>query len=219
MSRPHRPPVPRGQTPAGRAEIINRCEKRLIDVPQTVEILRRQQALGFGAHLRNQILAHERRRHAEFVFVAVIVDAHLFQLGGVCHAIPAEIVASVARHAIRRPRPKLGSRAPEADRPGRRKNRETWSCGCPARDRIHSARRARCNSRNRSAAPPARVGRERWTGTHRIRQADRRAHCDRWRNRLEHRRRLARRARTHVRNDNVDDRSPLIGPAATGPRM
>jgi hypothetical protein len=30
------------------------------------------------------------------------------------------------------------------------------SCGCPATDRARSAHRARCNSRNRSAGPPAR---------------------------------------------------------------
>jgi hypothetical protein len=81
---------------AGRAEIINRCEKRLIDVLKTVEVLRRQQAFRIGAHLRNQIPAHERRRHAEFVFTAVIIQAHLFQLRSVCDAIPAEIVAPVA---------------------------------------------------------------------------------------------------------------------------
>jgi hypothetical protein len=42
-------------------------------------------------------LAHERRRHAELVLAAVIVHAHLFQRPGVCHAIPAEIVAPVTR--------------------------------------------------------------------------------------------------------------------------
>jgi hypothetical protein len=36
------------------------------------------------------------RRYSEFIFVAVIVDAHLLQLDGVCHPIPGEIVASVA---------------------------------------------------------------------------------------------------------------------------
>ena len=36
------------------------------------------------------------RRYSEFIFVAAIVDAHLFQLGGVCQTIPAEIIAPVA---------------------------------------------------------------------------------------------------------------------------
>jgi hypothetical protein len=68
----------------------------MVDVMQAVEVLRRQQSLGLGAHLGNQILPHEGRRHAEFVFMTVIVYAHLFQICGVRHAIPAEIVAPVA---------------------------------------------------------------------------------------------------------------------------
>jgi hypothetical protein len=65
-------------------------------VPQAVEVLRRQQGLSFGAHLGNQILAYEWRWHAEFIFASIIVKAHLLQLVGVCHAIPAEIVTPVA---------------------------------------------------------------------------------------------------------------------------
>ena len=62
-----------------------------------VDILRRRQRLGFAAHLCNQILAHKGRWDAEFVFAAVVVDAHPFQLRGIGHAIPTPIVASVAR--------------------------------------------------------------------------------------------------------------------------
>jgi hypothetical protein len=65
-------------------------------VAHAVEVLRRQQCLGVASHLGNQILAHEWRWHAEFIFTPIIVKAHLFQLVGVCHAIPAEIVTPVA---------------------------------------------------------------------------------------------------------------------------
>jgi hypothetical protein len=65
-------------------------------VPQAVEVLRWQERLSFGAHLCNQILAHEWRWHAEFIFTSIVVKAHLFQLGGVCNAIPTKIVAPMA---------------------------------------------------------------------------------------------------------------------------
>jgi hypothetical protein len=81
---------------ARRTEIINRCEERLVDLLQTIEVLGRQQGLGFGTHLRNQILAHKWRRHAELVFAAVIVNAHLFQRLSVRYAIPTKIIAPVA---------------------------------------------------------------------------------------------------------------------------
>src|SRR5262249_15742829 len=63
---------------------------------QTVEVLRRQESLGFGTHLLNQFLAHEWRRHAELKFAAVIVHAHAFQLGSVRYAIPTKIVTPMA---------------------------------------------------------------------------------------------------------------------------
>ncbi len=65
-------------------------------MPQTVEVLRRQQSFSFGTHLRNQILADEWRGHAKLVFAAVVVLTHLLQLGGVCHTIPTPIVTPVA---------------------------------------------------------------------------------------------------------------------------
>jgi hypothetical protein len=63
---------------------------------QTIEVLRRQQNLGLSAHLCNQILAHEGWRHAEFIFAAILVRAHVFQLDCVGNAIPGEIVAPLA---------------------------------------------------------------------------------------------------------------------------
>jgi hypothetical protein len=59
--------------------------------------LRRQQCRGFAAHLRDQISAHKRRRYSKFVFAAVVVGAHPFQLRGIGEAIPTPIVAPVAR--------------------------------------------------------------------------------------------------------------------------
>ena len=49
-----------------------------------------------GVHLRDQVLANERRRHRELVLVAVLVDVHLAELCRVGHAIPDEVVAAVA---------------------------------------------------------------------------------------------------------------------------
>ena len=53
-------------------------------------------ALGLGAHLRDQVLADQRRRHREFVLLAVLVDAHLLERLRVADPIPDEIVAAVA---------------------------------------------------------------------------------------------------------------------------
>ena len=53
-----------------------------------------------GAHLRDQVLADQRRRHRVFVLHAVLVDAHLLQRPRVADAIPDEIVAAVARPQV-----------------------------------------------------------------------------------------------------------------------
>src|SRR5262249_23479214 len=82
---------------ARRAETINWREKRLITRPQTIEVPEPQKTRAFRTQLLNEILAHEWWRHAEFVFAALIVYAHLFQLVGVCYAIPGPIVSPVAR--------------------------------------------------------------------------------------------------------------------------
>lgn len=107
--------------------------------------------------------------------------------------------------AIRRLRPRSGTRAPEAVRPGRRSNKETSSRGFPEKDQLRSARRAKCSSRNRSAAPAAPDKRGRWTETRRIRSRDRRVQCDRWQNGRQRRYHPARRARTHARNDSIGE--------------
>jgi len=66
-------------------------------MPQTVDVLRRQQNLSFGTHLCNQILADKWRRHAELIFVTVVVLTHLFQLASIGYAMPSPIVATMAR--------------------------------------------------------------------------------------------------------------------------
>ena len=106
------------------------------------------------------------------------------------------------RYVIHRQPPKSGSQPPEVDRRGRRKNRETSSYGFLATDRTHSGPRARGNSPSRPAARPVRLGREHSSEIHRKQPADQRARRGHWRNEREHRCRLARRARTHVRNDS-----------------
>jgi hypothetical protein len=47
-------------------------------------------------HLRNEILANERRRHGKFVLHAVFVDIHPAKLVGVGDTVPDEIVAAMA---------------------------------------------------------------------------------------------------------------------------
>src|SRR5262249_26167263 len=70
---------------------------------------------------------------------------------------------AAGRYAVHRLRQRLGSRALEADQRERRSNREIWSSASLAKDRIHSARHARCNNPNRSAAHSGQAARERWT--------------------------------------------------------
>jgi len=50
---------------------------------------------GLGAHLRDQALADERRRHRVFVLMAVFIDAHVLERLGIADPVPDEIVAAV----------------------------------------------------------------------------------------------------------------------------
>ena len=87
------------------------------------------------------------------MLVAVLVDAHLLERLRVADAIPDEIVAPVAgpqvvveaRDRIADHLLALGQEEHEIGKDARERLR--------ARGRPRSARRARCNSRNRSAAP------------------------------------------------------------------
>src|SRR5262249_30589748 len=57
---------------------------------------------GFGirAHLRNEVLADERRRHRILVLMPMLVHAHLAQLLRVADPIPYEVVAAMAEAQV-----------------------------------------------------------------------------------------------------------------------
>ena len=76
-------------------EIVNRREERL-HVGEAIEKLRRHDLLCLRAHLRDQILADERRRHRIVVLLPLLVDAHPLQLLRIADAVPDEIVTAMA---------------------------------------------------------------------------------------------------------------------------
>src|SRR6476661_5360277 len=79
----------------GRGEVVDRGEEWPLDVAQTIDEGGRHDAFGLGAHLRDQALADERRRHRVFVLMAVFIDAHVLERLGIADPVPDEIVAAV----------------------------------------------------------------------------------------------------------------------------
>ena len=84
----------------GRGEIVDRRDERLLDLGHAVEQRRRHDGAGVGEHLRDQVLADQRRRHRELVLHAVLVDAHIAKLAGIGDAIPDDVVTPLAGREI-----------------------------------------------------------------------------------------------------------------------
>jgi hypothetical protein len=66
-------------------------------VIEAIDELRRQEGLCFRPHLRNKVPADKGRWHGKFMLPAGIVYAHLLEFLCVCHPIPREVVATMAR--------------------------------------------------------------------------------------------------------------------------
>jgi len=86
---------------ARRGEVVDRREERALDVAQAIDKSVRHDFFGVGAHLRDEILADERRRDRVFVPVAVFIDAHVLERLRVADPVPDEIVAPVAGPQVR----------------------------------------------------------------------------------------------------------------------
>ena len=90
----------RPNTIGWRGEVVDRRDERLRNIHDAIEQHRRHDIARVLMHLRDQLLADQRRRHRIFVLHAALVDAHVLHLRGVGDTIPDEVVAALARAQV-----------------------------------------------------------------------------------------------------------------------